>query len=121
MGQAVNTFLASHISALVGTRVDKITRKRRITDAFILMIILAVSAICLSFYMRTRAELIAAKARQQASADKIKALKIQNEKLERDVHMLQTDKKTIEEFARHNLGMIRAGDVVVKVEKGSTE
>jgi cell division protein FtsB len=121
LGQAVNTFLASHIHALVGTRVDKITRKRRITDALILMIILAVSAICFSFYMRTSAELTVAKAKQQATADRIKALKIQNEKLERDVQQLQTDKKAIEEFARHHLGLIRAGDVVVKVEKGSTE
>ncbi len=121
MGQAVNTFLASHINALVGTRVDKIIRKRRITDALILMIILAVSAICFSFYMRTSAEVSVAKARQQATADKIKALKIQNEKLERDVNLLQADKKAIEEFARHNLGMIRPGDVVIKIDKGSAE
>lgn len=71
--------------------------------------------------MRTNAELSVAKAKQQATADRIKALKIQNERLEREVHLLQTDKKTIEEFARHNLGMIRAGDVVVKVEKDSAE
>jgi cell division protein FtsB len=121
LGQAVNTFLASHINALVGTKVERIIRKRRITDALILMIILAVSAICFSFYMRTSAELSIAKARQQATADKIKALKIQNEKLEREVQSLQTDKKAIEEFARHNLGLIRPGDVVVKVEKGSAE
>ncbi len=121
MGQAVNTFLASHINALVGTKVERIIRKRRITDALILMIILAVSAICFSFYMRTSAELTIAKARQQATADKIKALKIQNEKLEREAQSLQTDKKAIEEFARHNLGLIRPGDVVVKVEKGSAE
>lgn len=121
MGQAVNTFLASHINALVGTRVDKTIRNRRITDALILMIILAVSAICFSFYMRTSAEVTVARAKQQATADKIKALKIQNEKLEREVNQLQTDKKAIEEFARHNLGMVRPGDVVVKVEKDAAE
>ncbi|MEW6126123.1 MAG: septum formation initiator family protein [Acidobacteriota bacterium] len=116
MGQAVNTFLASRVDTLVGARADKIARKRRMTDAIIIMIILAVSAICLSFYARTSAELAAAKAKRQASSEKIEALKIQNERLEREIRALQSDKKKIEEFARHYLGLVRAGDVVVKVE-----
>ena len=123
MGQAVNTFLANHIEAItkVETRVKKRTRNRRITDAFILMIVLAASATCFSFYWRTQAELSTARARNQAFIDKVEALKVQADKLEHEVHQLKTDPKAIEDYARHQMGFVRTGDVVVKIEKEPTE
>src|SRR5689334_17370553 len=123
LGQAVNTFLANHINALtkVETRVKKRTRNRRITDAFILMIVLAASATCFSFYWRTQAELSVARARSQAFLDKVEALRVQADKLEHEVYQLKTDPKAIEDYARHQMGFVRAGDVVVKIEKDPTE
>jgi cell division protein FtsB len=123
LGQAVNTFLANHIDALtkVETRVKKRTRNRLITDAFILMVVLAASATCFSFYWRTQAELSAARAKNQAFVEKLEALKIQADKLEYEVHQLKTNPKAIEEYARHQMGFVRLGDVVVKIEKEPVE
>jgi cell division protein FtsB len=123
LGQAVNTFLANHIEAVskVGTRVSKRTRNRRITDALILMVVFAVSATGFSFYWRTQAELTLAKGKQEVYANKVEALKVEADKLEREVHLLKNDPKAIENYARHQMGFVRTGDVVVKIEKESTE
>lgn len=123
MGQAVNTFLANHIEAVskVGNRVSKRTRNRRITDAMILMVVIAVVATGFSFYWRTQAELALAKVKNQAYASKVEALKIEADKLEREVRSLNTDPRAIEDYARHQMGFVRTGDVVVKIEKESNE
>jgi cell division protein FtsB len=123
LGQAVNTFLANHIENVskVGTRVSKRTRNRRITDALILMVVLAVSATGFSFYWRTQAELATAQVKNQTYANKVEALKVEADKLEREVHLLKSDPKAIEDYARHQMGFVRTGDVVVKIEKESTE
>jgi cell division protein FtsB len=123
LGQAVNTFLANHIETVskVGIRVSKRTRNRRITDALIMMIVFATAAACFSFYWRTQAELALAKAKNQAFVDKVEALKVEADKLEREVHLLKSDPKAIEDFARHQMGFVRTGDVVVKIEKDPTE
>lgn len=123
MGQAVNTFLANHIETVskVGSRVSKRTRNRRITDALIMMIVFAAAAACFSFYWRTQAELSTAKVKNQAYVDKVEALKVEADKLEREVHQLKSDPRAIEDYARRQMGFVRTGDVIVKIEKGSTE
>jgi cell division protein FtsB len=123
LGQAVNTFLANHIETVskVGTRVSKRTRNRRITDALILMVIFAVSATGFSFYWRTQAELAMAKAKNQEYASKVDALKVEADKLGREVQLLKSDPRAIEDYARHQMGFVRTGDVVVKIEKDPTE
>lgn len=123
MGQAVNTFLANHIETVskVGTRVSKRTRNRRITDALILMVIFAVTATGFSFYWRTQAELALAKAKNQEYAGKVDALKVEADKLGREVQQLRSDPRAIEDYARHQMGFVRTGDVVVKIEKDATE
>jgi cell division protein FtsB len=123
LGQAVNTFLANHIESVskVGTRVSKRTRNRRITDALILMVVFAVTATGFSFYWRTQAELALAKARNQVFASKVEALKVEADKLEREVHLLKSDPRAIEDYARHQMGFVRTGDVVVKIEQDSSE
>jgi cell division protein FtsB len=85
------------------------------------MVVLAASATCFSFYWRTQAELSTAKARSQAFVDKVQALKVQADKLEHEVHQLKTDPKAIEDYARHQMGFVRAGDVIVKIEKEPVE
>ena len=123
MGQAVNTFLANHIETVskVGSRVSKRTRNRRMTDALILMVILAAAATCFSFYWRTQTQLSAAQVKNQVFADKVEALKIQSDKLEQEIQQLKSDPKAIEDYARHQMGFVRTGDVVVKIEKETTE
>jgi cell division protein FtsB len=86
-----------------------------------MMIVFATAAACFSFYWRTQAELALAKAKNQAFVDKVEALKVEADKLEREVHLLKSDPKAIEDFARHQMGFVRTGDVVVKIEKDPTE
>lgn len=121
MQQAVNTFVARPISSKARTRVERRIRNRRITDALILMVILAASAICFSFYWRTNAKLLGAHSRNQELLTRVDALQTQTEKLEREIQQLQHDPKAIEDYVRHHLGFVRLGDVVVGVEKNSPQ
>ena len=116
MGQAVNTYLASRIQSRVGNHVSRKTRRRRITDALIVMTILAFAGVCFSLYLRSGEELNAAKSKRQALSDRVESLKIETDRLEREVKALQSDPKAIEAYARHELGFIRPEDVVLKVE-----
>jgi cell division protein FtsB len=91
-------------------------RVRRLTDAVIVAIILAASAICVEFYMRSRSELSLAVNRNQAAAERVEAQTIKLDKLERDVKALRTDPRAIELFAREKFGFIRSGDLVIRVK-----
>lgn len=116
MGQVVNTYLVNQIQARARINVDRITRRRRITDALIVMVALAFVAISFSLYLRTKEEVSSAKSRRQTLAEKVEFLTIESDRLEREVKALQTDPKAIEEYARHELGFVRPQDIIVKVE-----
>ena len=116
MGQVVNTYLVNQIQARARINVDRITRRRRITDALIVMVALAFVAISFSLYLRTKEEVNSAKSRRQTLAEKVEFLTIESDRLERDVKALQTDPKAVEEYARHELGFVRPQDIIVKVE-----
>jgi cell division protein FtsB len=116
LGQVVNTYLVNQIQARARINVDRITRRRRITDALIVMVALAFVAISFSLYLRTKEEVNSAKSRRQTLAEKVEFLTIESDRLERDVKALQTDPKAVEEYARHELGFVRPQDIIVKVE-----
>ena len=80
------------------------------------MIILAATATCISVYLRTRAELEVAAARHSAAADQVEELRLQAERLEREVGRMRSDARMIETFARQDLGFVRTGEVVIKIE-----
>ena len=95
---------------------DRITRRRRITDALIVMVVLAFVGISFSLYLRTKEEVNIARSKRQTLAEKVEFLSIESDRLEREVKALQTDPKAIEEYARHELGFVRPQDIIVKVE-----
>jgi cell division protein FtsB len=82
------------------------------------MIILAATATCVSVYLRTRAELGAAATRHKAAAEQVEDLRLQAERLEREVSRISSDTRIIESYARHDLGFVRSGEVVIKIESG---
>ena len=82
------------------------------------MIILAAAATCVSVYTRTRAELGAAAERRATAAEQVEELKLQAERLEREVGRLRSDARLLESFARQDLGFVRSGEVVIKIEGG---
>jgi cell division protein FtsB len=85
------------------------------------MVILAATAICFSVYMRTRAERTAAEAKYQAASTRVEELRVDTERLEREVVRLKTDPKLIETVARQSLGLVRSGEVIIKTGQSMEE
>jgi cell division protein FtsB len=84
-------------------------------------VILAATALCISVYSRTSAELNAANAKHQAAAEKVEQLKIQLEKRSGEVDSMKNDLSVIETYARQRFGFVRAGDVVINVANEEKE
>ena len=93
----------------------------RMFDGIVLAVILAACGICISYYLRTRAEFNASMIKNQTAAEKLSGITGEVEKLERDVQRLRTDAKAFEELARHKFGYVRADDIVIKVAQSETE
>ena len=120
MSQAANTFWVnrSRFSSKENQVAKRQVRFRHLIDGLVLMIILAAAATCVSVYMRTRAELGAATEKHAAAAVQVEELKLQAERLEREVGRLRSDARLLESFARQDLGFVRSGEVVIKIESG---
>ncbi len=117
MSQAVNTLLVNQLNS--STRVSHIMKQKvnshRLIDGLIAMIILSAAALCVSAYWRTGEEIEAAISKNQAAAQRVEDLKIETERLANEVKLLKTNPRFIESIARQNLGLVRPGDVVIKV------
>jgi cell division protein FtsB len=118
LSQAANTFWVnrSGFSSKEDQLAKRQVRFRHFIDGLVLMIILAATATCISVYLRTRAELGAATVRHGAAADQVEELRLQAERLEREVGRMRSDARMIESFARQDLGFVRSGEVVIKIE-----
>lgn len=118
MSQAANTFWVnrSRFSSKENQIAKRQVRFRHLIDGLVLMIILAATATCVSVYLRTRTELEVAAARHGAAAEQVEELRLQAERLEREVGRMRSDARMIESFARHDLGFVRTGEVVIKIE-----
>lgn len=93
----------------------------RVFDGVVLAVIIAACGICISYYLRTRAEFNAALSKNQAAAEKLSGITSEVDRLERDVQRLRTDAKAFEELARHKFGFVRADDIVIKIAQNETE
>jgi cell division protein FtsB len=91
------------------------TRVRRLTDAVIVAVMLASSAVCVDFYSRSHRELEHAKSRHQAVAERVENLNVRIAQLEGEITMLRRNPAVIEMFARQKFGFVREGDLVVRL------
>jgi cell division protein FtsB len=82
---------------------------------------LVLIAACLSFYRQTHFELATARAKKQNELVRLEQLQIEAERLEMQIDRLRNDERLIESLARHDLGLIRPGDVVAKLDSGHLE
>lgn len=85
----------------------------RIVDGLLLMVLLAASAICFSYYSQMRAQLEAARAEHAQTFAEASSLQVENERIEAEIQALQSDPETIERAARQHLGMVRPGEIIV--------
>lgn len=89
----------------------------RIVDGALVMVLLASSAICFSYYSQMRAQLEAARAEHAQTAAEAASLQVENQRMEVEIQALHTDPETIERAARQHLGMVRPGEIVVSATR----
>lgn len=101
----------------LGTRAESRPRGQFIPSWVIFsMIILATFACCITVTLRTHAEMHAAEQRHQQISANVEQLRNTNASLARRVQRLHSDPEAIEAAARAQLGMVRAGELIVKVD-----
>ena len=115
-----NTSLASvqEISiGIIGTR-SEVRRRGGIIPSWVVfaMVILAISAVCVTVNMRTRAKAQVAAIQLSSIQSDVQVLRDVNEALKTEVQKLKSDPRAIELAARSRLNMVRANEYLVPVE-----
>jgi hypothetical protein len=72
-------------------------------------------------YFETSSRLAGATAKNREAAARVEQLQIEAERIENELRKLQTDPAFVESVARLELGFVRAGDVVIKLDSGAGE
>lgn len=65
--------------------------------------------------LRSYRDLAVQRARQAELVERITDAKVRIKQLETEIELLRTDPGTLERVAREDLGMVRPGDIVIKV------
>ncbi|HEY6806201.1 MAG TPA: septum formation initiator family protein [Pyrinomonadaceae bacterium] len=102
---------------LIGTRAE-VRSRGGIVPSWVLfgMILLAISAVCVTVNMRTRAKAQLAAVQLSTIETEVQSLRNVNQTLRNDVEKLKTDPRTIELAARTKLNMVRSNEYVIPVE-----
>jgi cell division protein FtsB len=102
---------------LIGSR-SEVRRRGGIIPSWVLfgMILLAISAVCITVNMRTRAKAHFAAGQLSTIEAEVESLRTVNQTLKAEVQKLKTDPRTIELAARSRLNMVRSNEYVVPVE-----
>ena len=102
---------------LIGSR-SEVRRRGGIIPSWVLfgMILLAISAVCITVNMRTRAKAQFAAGQLSSIEAEVESLRTVNQTLKAEVQKLKTDPRTIELAARSRLNMVRNNEYVVPVE-----
>ena len=102
---------------IIGTRTE-VRRRGGVIPSWVVfsMIILATFALCVTITMRTRAEIRAASEQYQMIGAEVETLRSTNAAIEQEVRRLHNDPRAIESAARTRLNMVRANEIIVRVE-----
>ena len=101
---------------LIGSR-SEVRRRGGVIPSWVIfgMIIVAITALCVTVTMRTNAQMRTASSQYSKIRTEVETLKRRNDALEQDIRRLRSDPRTIESAARA-LNMARANEIVVAVE-----
>lgn len=104
---------------LIGTKTE-VRRRGGLVPSWVVfgMIILAISAVCVTVNMRTHAKGQIAVGQLSAVESDVQELRNINESLRNEVERLKNDPRTIEMAARSRLNMIRSNEYVVPTLPG---
>ena len=102
---------------IIGTR-SEVRRRGGIIPSWVVfaMVILAISAVCVTVNMRTRAKAQVAAIQLSSIQSDVQALRYVNQAHKTEVEKLKSDPRAIELAARSRLNMVRANEYVVPVE-----
>lgn len=107
-----------HISQeIIGTPAD-VRRRGGIIPSWVVfgMVLLAISAVCVTVNMRTHAKLGLAAREFAAVKSDVDALRNANDALKAQVERLRNDPRTIETAARNRLNMVRHNELVIPIQ-----
>jgi cell division protein FtsB len=102
------------------TRTTAITNNR-LSAAIYTVITLLLAGAAYTYYGQTSQELRLATLQKQAEASHVEQLKIETERLETEIQNIKTNPRTIESMARRELGLVRPGDVVIRIVQSKEE
>lgn len=100
-------------SVYAGTRIG--TANIRLSTAIYAVVTAVLLAACFTYHRQTRSELDIAMAKRQVEAARVDKLTVEAERLRSEIQSIKTDPRMIEFVARHDLGFVRPGDVVIKI------
>jgi len=102
---------------IIGSRAE-VRRRGGIIPSWVVfgMILLAISAVCVTVNMRTRAKFQVAQQQFSVMQSDVETLRTINQSLKADVEQLRNDPRAIESAARANLNMVRSNEYVVPVD-----
>ena len=102
---------------IIGSRAE-VRRRGGIIPSWVVfgMILLAISAVCVTVNMRTRAKFQVAQQQFSIMQSDVETLRTINQSLKADVEQLRNDPRAIESAARANLNMVRNNEYVVPVD-----
>ena len=88
------------------------------TDLVIGVVILLATVAAIILYFDTSSRVAGARAKNREAAARFDQLQIETERIENEINKLKTDPAYLESVARLELGFVRAGDVVIKLDAG---
>jgi cell division protein FtsB len=102
---------------IIGTRAE-VRRRGGIIPSWVMfgIVILTMSAVCVTVTMRTRARMNLASQQYLKMHSDVEALRSSNQLLRTEVEQLRNNPRAIEAAARSRLNMVRANEIVVPVE-----
>ena len=112
-----NQVRTTHKTNTNGKQQRKWTGKHIIIGVMLLTTAMA----CFLYYRHTSAELESARQMRDQAEVKYEALRIEVDKLKNEIERLQSDSVFIENTARHDLGMVKTGDTVIKLDEYGPE
>lgn len=102
---------------IIGSPAD-VRRRGGIIPSWVVfgMVLLAISGVCVTVNMRTRAKLDVAAQEFMSLKGEVQSAKLTNDALKAQVERLRSDPRTIESAARTRLNMVRSNELVIPVE-----
>jgi cell division protein FtsB len=97
------------------------TKRVRLSAAIYTVGLVILIGACYAYHRQTSSELQEALVKEHTELAKVEKLQIETERLQTEIERIKKDPKMIEFLARQNLGLIRPGEVVIRLGPAATD